>query len=177
MLEFTPEIEDSLKSQRLGGDANKRRRQVGLTPIDSITQSSGGFSLVGTHGSGKTTIFRSIAVQAARGTYIRGRKRIPIYLAVRDLAISKQGIPDAAESLLKQLEVGEAARVLEALLKSGNCIILLDGLDETTCSGSARWYPAWGGDLTNSYHGCQTVRRTHHVSFRAYRWELLRRLS
>ena len=126
------QIERDLKRRRLGADADHQRRQSGETPIGAISSTSGGFALIGMPGSGKTTIFRSIAVQSARGKPIRGRARIPIYLAVRDLSSDSQGIADACEALFKDLGIKESGRVFESLLKSGNCIILLDGLDETS---------------------------------------------
>jgi predicted NACHT family NTPase len=126
------EIELGLERLRRGKDSDVTRRQTGISAVESITATSGGFALVGTPGSGKTTLFRSIALRSARGERIRGRKRIPIFLALRDLSIGKVGIHDAIVALFKQLEINEAERVVDELLKSGDCIVLLDGLDETS---------------------------------------------
>jgi len=125
------QVEEGLRRHKLGADSDDRRQRTGMNPVESISSNSGGFALVGLPGSGKTTIFRSIAVTAARGQRIRGRKRVPIYLAARDLAFGRQGVLEASIALFTELGINEAGRVIELLFKSGNCIVLLDGLDET----------------------------------------------
>lgn len=126
------EIERGLERVRRGEDSDLTRRQSGMSVLKSITSTSGGFALVGIPGSGKTTLFRSIALRSARGEPVRGRKRIPVFLAIRDLSSKGTGIMEAMVSLFEQLQINEADRVVEGLLKSGDCIVLLDGLDETS---------------------------------------------
>jgi len=43
-----------------------------------------------------------------------------------------KGILDAAAEFLEWLEVPESRRVIERLLRSGSCMLLVDGLDETS---------------------------------------------
>jgi len=98
-------------------------------PADALDSGHGGFALIGAPGSGKTTIFRHIAIAVARGRAVRGRRRLPIYIAARDLNTA-EGARDAAEGLLTDLRIPDAARVMDALLADGSLLMLLDGIDE-----------------------------------------------
>ncbi|MFN8398462.1 MAG: NACHT domain-containing protein [Anaerolineales bacterium] len=125
----TPEeIEKNLRKQKQGDMA---LRGLQFSPLSAIEKSDDGFALLGNAGTGKSTVFRYLTVEAAKGTPIRGKKRIPIYLAVRDMALSHKKIMSAAIQLLEWLDITNAEQVMHNLLKSGNCIILVDGLDET----------------------------------------------
>lgn len=125
------DIEQGIRRQRHGASYEPERQQDGFSPLDALNLTEGGFALVGNPGSGKTTVFRHLVVEAARGRTVQGRRVLPIYLAVRDMSDSEIGIYSAASSLLASLEVGEHQRVLDLLLKEGRCLLLLDGLDET----------------------------------------------
>jgi predicted NACHT family NTPase len=119
-----------LMKERAGVSPNESHRPI--TAIDAIEQSQDGFALLGSPGSGKTTAFRHIAVHIARGTPLRGRTRLPLYLAVRDMEKSTETIIEAARQFFLFLRVTEPNRVVDALLYSGDVIVLVDGLDETT---------------------------------------------
>lgn len=121
---------------------------TGVDPIEAVVRSNGAFALLGQAGSGKTTSFRHIAVQAALGR-IRGQTRLPLFLAVRDMHLpnlpsNELGGTRADErlhrhtnhirahlaELLKTFGVTEADRAVEGLLQSGRAMLLVDGLDE-----------------------------------------------
>lgn len=120
-------LEEYLIAQK-AGDIRDLRSAV--TPLEALQQGTKGFALAGTAGSGKTTAFRFLALQAAKGVPIRGRQRVPFFLTVRDLALRDQSISGAAVSLLADMGVGEAERVLGSLLSDGRGLLLVDGLDE-----------------------------------------------
>lgn len=122
------EIQRSLMRQTKGEAV---RNACASLPIDAIESTKTNFALLGNPGSGKTTAFRHLAVEIAKGRPIRGKRRIAAYFAVRDMAAEKLGILKAATRFLRLLGIAESRRVLLALLESGALVLLLDGLDET----------------------------------------------
>lgn len=120
-------IELSIRQQKAG---IVRVSQMAHDPIAAINGSPTGFALLGPPGSGKTTIFRHIALAAARGQEIRGSRRIAVYLAARDLK-RDDGVVSAIAAFLERLDVAEAVRVTDMLLRAGKLVVLLDGVDET----------------------------------------------
>lgn len=124
------QIEEEVMYRQVGRLLEREDRD-GRTPLQALQGQEAGFALIGNAGSGKTTAFRHIALEAARGIKIRKLKRIPFYFAVREMAIRGDLIRKSARDFLAQLGIGEAERVFHRLMLSGAALILLDGLDET----------------------------------------------
>jgi hypothetical protein len=125
------EIAAALHRQRHGGELRETPRGGRFSPLDALESTTSGLALLGNAGSGKTTIFKHLALHIARGTRVRGRKRLAFLLAVREMSSKKEGILEAATKVLSDLEFSEADNVLCSLMKSGQAALLLDGLDET----------------------------------------------
>ncbi|GAA0450626.1 hypothetical protein Ade02nite_59830 [Paractinoplanes deccanensis] len=93
--------------------------------------------IVGPPGSGKTTLLKHLTLKlASRRAQEAGpaRRKIPFLLLLRDSVHRIVGTDDAplaevvAESLPKQVRPGTAW--IERQLRKGNCLVMLDGLDE-----------------------------------------------
>ncbi|MEA3346825.1 MAG: NACHT domain-containing protein, partial [Candidatus Auribacterota bacterium] len=125
------QITERIKKQKQGQTAYSDKEVEILTPLEAIDKSEDNFSLIGDPGSGKTTAFRFITIFAAKGGQVRGKKRFPIFLAVRDMAIEEKGILETIKEQFELLDIKEPRRVIDRILKSGKCILLIDGLDET----------------------------------------------
>ncbi|MDP9794243.1 hypothetical protein J2S43_002755 [Catenuloplanes nepalensis] len=91
-------------------------------------------ALLGGPGSGKTTVLRRMAYQAA--AVRRGRRRsTPVMLALRDHAPAiiedpALTLPTLLRTAMPDREVAEPAGWWARKLRDGDCLILLDGLDE-----------------------------------------------
>ncbi len=123
-------ITAGIRRQKHGGLADVARASAGVTLLEAINRTQLGVALVGLPGSGKTTALRHLALTLAKGERIRDRHVLPVYLAVRELSMHGRGILESAEELFEWLEVPEAKRVLDNLMRAGDVALLVDGLDE-----------------------------------------------
>lgn len=94
-------------------------------------------AVVGGPGSGKTTLLRHTARDVClKRTRSKARKRrLPVLLYLRDhvaaiVANPDVSIADLIRSTLGELKTGEPKGWFEERLGSGECVVLLDGLDE-----------------------------------------------
>jgi hypothetical protein len=122
------EIEEEL---RMGGTFQGTRGGNSYTILEALESSDKSLAVVGVAGSGKTTAFRFLALRAAAGIEIRGRRRLPLYLPVREMETGTS-IESAIESLFNQLEISRPKLVYRLLKKTGTLMLILDGIDETT---------------------------------------------
>lgn len=90
--------------------------------------------VLGAPGSGKTTLLRRTARQVCRAE--RGQRRtVPILLYLRDHAATLKsnpniGLADITVRSLRQFGMDESPDWFTQQLRRGNCVVLLDGLDE-----------------------------------------------
>ncbi|MQM25923.1 NACHT domain-containing protein [Glycomyces albidus] len=92
-------------------------------------------AVIGAPGGGKTTLLRHTASRVAKAPKQEQRRRIPVLVALRDFAelISTDRHLDLAgliREAVGRLAVAEPDGWWEVQLREGNCVVLLDGLDE-----------------------------------------------
>jgi hypothetical protein len=91
-------------------------------------------AVIGAPGGGKTTLLRHTAARAAAAKKKRQRRRVPVMVALRDHAELISNAPETDLADLIRIAVDLAFKEpkgwWEVQLREGNCIILLDGLDE-----------------------------------------------
>jgi hypothetical protein len=106
------------------------------------------FAVVGGPGSGKTTLLRHLARRSARSKRKQNRRNIPILLILRDIANEINDRPDTPLAKIVRektpsLRINEPDGWWEQQLHSGNCLILLDGLDEVATADVRRSITSW----------------------------------
>lgn len=144
MYRSTEAILAALESQRQGGMDFRELMGKAKTPFEALERSPRGLALIGSAGSGKTTIFKHLAVELAKGRTLRGKRRMPLFLAVRDMTdsevdsasgeTSRMGVKAAATRFFRSLGLQDSDKVFDKLFEQGRLILLLDGLDETDSS-------------------------------------------
>ena len=127
-------------------------------------------AVIGAPGSGKTTLLRHTARQICRRPRGRGQGRhLPILLYLRDHAAAIVADPDVTltglvRSTLGGIGAAEHGGWFEQQLRDGECVVLLDGLDEvaepedrkkvaTWAERQIRQYPANDYVITSRPHG------------------------
>jgi NACHT domain len=104
-------------------------------------------AVVGAPGSGKTTLLRHTARQVYR--VCRGRRRrIPILLYLRDhvtaiISTPNIALPDLVRGTLGRYRTDEPNGWFEQRLHDGDCLVLLDGLDEVARPEDRRGVAGW----------------------------------
>lgn len=120
-------------------------------------------AVVGAPGSGKTTLLRHAARQAYLTKRTHGKRRgprrdTPILLYLRDHAAAILADPAISVAALLRGRLGEAGKDeppewFERRLRSGRCIVLLDGLDEVPRPGDRAKVSAWAQNQVQQYRG------------------------
>ncbi|WP_242882426.1 NACHT domain-containing protein [Actinomadura litoris] len=104
-------------------------------PLAAFLTSGCVLAVLGAAGSGKTTLARHTALEMAERRWPSGpRRRLPVLLYLRDhaealQAVQPEGLPQVAVTA-QWLNGVISADWLERRLERGQCVILLDGLDE-----------------------------------------------
>ena len=124
------EIERALTRQRDAQNGYDRRHSNARELVDVIDGTTKSLALIGLPGSGKTTVLRHLALEAAKGRLLRNRRVIPIFLAVRDLALQKRSLRQAIRDLLRSFGIHSEEAVFRKLFERGDVVLILDGLDE-----------------------------------------------
>ncbi|MFC0042406.1 NACHT domain-containing protein [Actinomadura rayongensis] len=113
-------------------------------PLSSFLDDNRVFAVIGSPGSGKTTLVRHVALALCR-PWSWHRRRLPVLLYLRDHAdaiLSGTDLADLAVSvpwLRGRIPASWLARRLDA----GRCLVLLDGLDEVADDADRRRVVTW----------------------------------
>lgn len=108
-------------------------------------------AVVGPPGSGKTTLLRHTARRL-----LHRRRKLPVLLYLRDhastiVANPTVRLPELVRAALGALADDEPKGWLEQYVRSGNCVILLDGLDEVADQADRRAVADWVERQTTQY--------------------------
>lgn len=104
-------------------------------------------AVIGAAGTGKTTLLRHTARQIC--TTRRGRRRtVPVLLTLRDhvadiTATQSVALSEVLNHSLRRFGSIQPAKWFERRLRAGNCVVLLDGLDEVTRPSDRRIVADW----------------------------------
>jgi NACHT domain len=114
-------------------------------------------AVIGAPGSGKTTLLRHTARQVFQRRDRQGReRRLPILLYLRDHSAAIVADPnitltDLLRTTLGELRATEPDGWFEQRLRAGECVVLLDGLDEVAQSERRRKVAAWAERQIRQY--------------------------
>jgi HEAT repeat protein len=151
-------------------------------PFAKVLSGQRGIVVLGDPGSGKTTLLRWLAVTAARGRLAMSAKLswaerlLPLPVSVgaladirRDLGIASS-VPDALARYFHGRNVGDEGELrgfLTKALEGGDCLVLLDGLDEVR-SAERDEIRAWLETFAMQYGRNRFVATSRHVGFAGF---------
>ncbi|MEH2157976.1 NACHT domain-containing protein [Nostoc sp.] len=112
--------------ERIGLSRVKQKRVSGL----EVVQRHSKLMVLGKPGAGKTTFLQYLAMQCIEGRF--QASRVPLFITLKDFAEApkKPDILKFIVQLLSTYGVTHTSAAVEKLLKQGNALVLLDGLDE-----------------------------------------------
>lgn len=128
-------------------------------------------AVIGAPGSGKTMLLRHTARQVCQRP--SGHERhLPILLYLRDHAAAVVADPDVALTALLRKAVGELSPaepdgLFEQRLRNGECVVLLDGLDEVARPEDRRKVAFWAERQISRYPGNDYVITSRPQGYRA----------
>ncbi len=124
-------------------------------------------AIVGAPGSGKTTLLRHVTLSLADSRRVTNGRRtvsrmIPVLLYLREHAefISKNQdatLPEVISRSLRHIAARSPTIWFETRLKSGNCLVMLDGLDEVALQDTRRIVVQWTERQIASYPRCSFI--------------------
>lgn len=115
-------------------DFDNRQYYKNLETVDGeeIANKLDKFIILGKPGAGKTTFLRYIALAMLKEQSVIERRRLPIFVTLREWADKKIGLMDFIAKQFSICGFEEASQFIENILEQGNCIVLFDGLDEVS---------------------------------------------
>jgi predicted NACHT family NTPase len=128
-------------------------------------------AVIGAPGSGKTTLLRHTARQVCQRRL--GQKRhLPILLYLRDHVTAVVADPNVTltallRGMLGELRPAEPDGWLEQRLRDGECVVLLDGLDEVARPEDRRKVASWAERQIRQYPGNDYVITSRPQGYRA----------
>jgi NACHT domain len=138
-------------------------------------------AVVGAPGIGKTTLLRHAARQGCLRRLSRRHRRghardLPILLYLRDHATAiindpAVSLPALLRTTLTTVGADEPPGWLERKLRDGECLVLLDGLDEVALPGSRRAVAIWAERQIQAYARNDFVVSSRPLGYQAVRVE------
>ena len=115
-----------------------------------------GLVILGGPGTGKTTVLRYLALSYARGLqgerFDQPRSRLPLFVPLRTLvAESPPPLADYMTQWCLQAGCKVSPAFFDDMLKSGQCLVLLDGLDEVADAAQRRAVSRWIAQQSVAY--------------------------
>ncbi len=92
--------------------------------------------LVGKAGSGKTTLFRKLALMLANDKL--DSDKIPVYINLRNMTQEEQSFVEHIAQNLEERNYSNPQKFIKKKLQDGKWFMLLDGLDEISTSGDIK---------------------------------------
>ncbi|MGH3620430.1 MAG: NACHT domain-containing protein, partial [Sciscionella sp.] len=155
---FTPELDEIFIDVSLAPmePHNIRADLLADVPVELTARHSLGdfldgqqpriLAVIGVAGSGKTTLLRHTARRVCRST--NGRRTVPILLFLRDhvssiVADRNVSLPAIVRGTLRRYRDDEPQGWFEQRLCDGDCVVLLDGLDEVARPEDRRVVSEW----------------------------------
>ncbi len=150
--------------------------------LEDVLRQNRALVVLGDPGSGKTTLLRWLAVAAARGAYGLGldlgiaERLLPLPVSVGRLAEIRRELGSTAPVIeclaryyhARNLGAPDALKgFLEARMKAGECLLLLDGLDEVQ-SAERESIHTWLETFASQYTGNRWVVSSRVVGYRGF---------
>jgi GTPase SAR1 family protein len=114
------------------GSGKRRSRQIPVAKIPEVSRVS---VLLGESGSGKTTALWSLITERSQRILTAKTTQLPILISLREWSIT-HNCRSLVQEQFELLEVGEEG--VEHELREGNCLVLIDGLNELSPGESFR---------------------------------------
>ncbi|UCH95557.1 MAG: HEAT repeat domain-containing protein [Candidatus Aminicenantes bacterium] len=133
-------------------------RRERVLDIDTAVRSFHRLVVVGTPGSGKTTLIKYLALKSCKENIEKlERISVPIPVNLREFAHSGKGFRDYIDKVFEKYSFPEAKKFVEKDLESGKCILLLDGFDELANREKQEEVIKQIHAFTGKYHGCKVL--------------------
>jgi predicted NACHT family NTPase len=149
-----PELETEFVARHPWRSEDKKRRD-GLKVVAQERQ----LFILGKPGAGKTTFLKHIALRTIKANAQKdGDKKLPIFVTLKELSDSGQALVPFIAEQFRRADFPEAETFVYQLLKAGDAVVLLDGLDEVNQEGQQRdQMIGWIKNFVQEFDRCQIL--------------------
>lgn len=105
---------------------SKRTTKAGIDTINSLEK----MIVLGKPGAGKSTYLKFLALQSVNKESEITQRKIPVFISLKEWADKGDNLIDFIIDQFTICSFEEASTFIESLLGNGQCLLLLDGLDE-----------------------------------------------
>ncbi len=100
--------------------------------IEILKDNDDHLMVLGKPGAGKTTFFKYITIEILKGKL--HKQKIPIFISLKEWSDSKNTILEFISKQFEDADVKDAMQFTSQHLRKGNCVVIMDGLDEVSFS-------------------------------------------
>jgi predicted NACHT family NTPase len=147
-------LEAEFVTRRLWRGEDKKRRD-GLKVVAQERR----LFILGKPGAGKTTFLKHIALRTIKANAQKdGDNMLPIFITLKELSDSGQALVPFIAEQFRRADFPEAETFVHQLLKAGDAVVLLDGLDEVNQEGQQRdQMIGWIKNFVQEFARCQIL--------------------
>jgi hypothetical protein len=115
--------------------------------------------ILGKPGAGKTTFLKHVALRTIKANAQKdGDTRLPVFVTLKELSDSGQALVPFIAEQFRRADFPEVETFVHQLLKAGDAVVLLDGLDEVNLEGQQRdQMIGWIINFVQEFDRCQIL--------------------
>ncbi len=152
------EIYVSLKLRKISREQDLTIEKERILEPSTAVKNYQHIIILGVPGAGKTTVLKHLALHYCKENIEKQEHVcVPIPITLRKFAESAKSLREYIDAVFEEYGYAKAKKFVEKDLKTGKCILLMDGFDEVTNRKSQEKVTKEIHTFYKKYHGCKIL--------------------